>query len=124
MTLPTQWPCSLRDSVDALVVTADPIFTGHRARITALAAQHRIPTIYQWNAFVVTGGLISYGAELADVYRQAGQYTGRVLKGEKPVNLPVQQPTKFQLWINLKSAKAMGLTVPPTLLARADEVIE
>lgn len=110
--------------VDALVVWADPIFTNRRSQIAELAAQYRIPTIYQWNVFVAAGGLISYGTDLEDVYRQAGHYTGRVLKGEKPADLPVQQPTKFQLAINLKAAKALGLTVPPSLLFRADEVIE
>ena len=110
--------------VDGLVVTADPIFTNRRVQIAALAARYRIPAIYQWSAFVAAGGLISYGTEVEDIYRQAGAYTGRVLKGEKPANLPVQQPTKFQLAINLTAAKTLGLTVPPTILARADQVIE
>jgi putative tryptophan/tyrosine transport system substrate-binding protein len=101
--------------VDGLVVTADPIFTNRRAQIVALAARYRVPAIYQWNVFLTAGGLISW---------QAGQYSGRVLKGEKPADLPVQQPTKFQLAINLKTAKSLDLTIPPSLLARADEVIE
>ena len=106
------------------MVTADPIFTNRRTQIAALAARYRIPTIYQWKDFVDAGGLISYGTDLADIYTQAGVLTGRVLKGEKPADLPVQQPTKFQLAINLTAAKTLGLTVPQTLLATADEVIE
>jgi putative ABC transport system substrate-binding protein len=113
-----------RHPVDGIVITADPTFTDRRVQIAAIAARYRIPAIYQWNAFVAVGGLISYGTELKDIYRQAGQYTGRVLKGEKPADLPVQQPTKFQLAINLTAARTLGITVPPTLLARADEVIE
>jgi putative ABC transport system substrate-binding protein len=110
--------------VDGLVVTADPIFTNRRTQIVSLIARYRIPTIYQWNVFVAAGGLISYGTDLEDAYRQAGQYTGRVLRGEKPADLPVQQPIKFRLVINLRTAKALGLTVPHSVLARANEVIE
>jgi putative ABC transport system substrate-binding protein len=110
--------------VDALLVTADPIFTERRKQIIAFAAEHKIPAIYQWNLFVLDGGLISYGADLADIYRQSGAYTARVLKGEKPGDLPVMQPTKFDLFVNLKTAKALGITVPQTLLVGADEVIE
>jgi putative ABC transport system substrate-binding protein len=107
-----------------LVVTADPIFTNRRAELVALASAHRVAAIYQWSLFVAAGGLMSYGADLEDVYREAGHYTARVLKGEKPGYLPVQQPTKFQLSINMKVARDLDLTIPATLLALADEVID
>ena len=107
-----------------LIVTADPAAIVHREGIIALAARHRLPAVYPYRFFVISGGLISYGLDNIEQYRLAAGYVDRILKGEKPGDLPVQAPTKYELAINLKTAKALGLEVPPTLLARADEVIE
>jgi putative ABC transport system substrate-binding protein len=113
-----------RTPMGGLIVTADPAAIVHREAIITLAARHRLPAIYPYRFFVTSGGLISYGLDNIEQYRLAAGYVDRILKGEKPSDLPVQAPTKYDLVINLKTAKALGLDVPPTLLARADEVIE
>ena len=113
-----------RKQADALIVSSDPFFNIHRDRLVALAVKHRVAAIYTWRDFTEAGGLISYGTIRTDIYRLTGNYVGRILKGEKAADLPVVQPSRFELVVNLKTAKALGLTVPQSILARADEVIE
>jgi len=113
-----------RSSNGGLIVTGSPLTALHRKLIIALVARHRLPAVYPFRYYPTSGGLISYGPDTTDPFRRAAGYVDRILKGEKPSDLPVQAPTKYELVINLKTAKALGLEVPPTLLARADEVIE
>jgi putative ABC transport system substrate-binding protein len=113
-----------REHVSALLVGADPFFDTRRERLVGLASQHRVPAIYQFRDYALAGGLMSYGTSITDMYRLVGVYVGRVLKGEKPADLPVMQVTKFELVINLRSAKALGVKISDNLLSLADEVIE
>jgi len=114
----------LKKKTDAFLISPEALFVTRRVQLITLAARHVLPALYHRREFADAGGLMSYGSSLADQFRQTGVYAGRILKGENPAEMPVQLPTKFEFVINLQTAKSLGLEVPPTLLARADEVIE
>jgi putative tryptophan/tyrosine transport system substrate-binding protein len=113
-----------RARVDALTLLTSTMFLSERRRLVALAAKHRLPAVYPWREGVDAGGLMSYGPDFADLFRRAATYVDKILKGAKPADLPVEQPTKFEFVINLKTAKALNLTIPPSVLGRADQIIE
>jgi putative tryptophan/tyrosine transport system substrate-binding protein len=117
-------PAKAVRGADGLLPLESPLFTTYRARLAELAARNRLPAIFSQREYVEAGGLMSYGTDFHDLYRRAGRYVDKILKGAKPADLPVEQPTKFELVINLKTAKALGLTIPPSVLGRADQVIE
>jgi putative ABC transport system substrate-binding protein len=114
----------IRARAGALTVLVSAMFVNERRRLVDLAAKNRLPAVYPWREYVDAGGLMAYGPNVADLYRRAASYVDKILKGANPGDLPVEQPTKFELVINLKTAKALGLTIPPSLLGRADEVIQ
>jgi putative ABC transport system substrate-binding protein len=122
--IPGGFETAVRADAEALIVLPDGMFWNERARIIALAAQHRLPAIYEDRAYATDGGLLSYGRDVSEQFRLAAGYVDKILKGAKPADLPIQQPTRFQLVVNLKTAKALGLTIPPAILDLADEVIE
>ena len=115
---------AINQRADAIIVANDTLTQSHLIRIVDLSAKHRLPSIYASREFVDAGGLMAYGPNFTDLYRRAATYVDKILKGAKPAELPIEQPTKFELVINLKTAKALGLTIPPSVLARADQVIE